>query len=284
MERRARSHAHWLLLVPGVGFIAVLLAAALTMTAMQSIGFFNYFGQSQIGLHEWERAFNQQFLDSFLYSTCIGVVSSFGALLLAFPLALYLRRGFFGQAFFVALMRVPLFMPALVAAFLILNLVAYHGIVNEVLVGLGIIEKPLRMLHDDWGIGVVAIQIWKNFPFQLLILMAVVLGIPRELEEAARDLGAGYLGAVRHVLLPLSVPGMLTAVILVFIGVFGDYAINVVAGPHYPQSLALRMYVHAYSLGEWGQAACVAVVLIVGSLLFVWFYTRLASLIGGTMR
>ena len=281
MTRKSHTLSTLLLLLPGVGYVALLIAAVLVMTLLQSIGFFSFTQETIIGLQEWSQVLNKETLDSFLYSAKIAFVSSFGALVFAYPLALYLRKNFIGKSYFTALIRVPLFVPALVAAFLILNILSFHGIINEVLVALRIIKEPLRLTHDDWGVGVVAIQIWKNLPFQTLILTSVLASIQSDLESAAKNLGANAFQVFRHILFPLSIPGVLTGVILVFIGVFGDYSINTVAGPMYPPSLSIRMYFLSKNFGEWGQAACIAIVIMVSALAFAWLYSRLAKLITG---
>lgn len=281
MTKKNHSLTIFLLLLPGVGYIALFLSAALGMTVLQSFGFFSFSSKTQIGLQEWVQVLNSETWDSFVYTTKIAFVSAFGALLLAYPLALYLRKSFIGKSYLNAIMRVPLFVPALVAAFLILNILSFHGIFNEFLLALGIIREPMRLTHDDWGIGVIAIQIWKNLPFLTLILSAALVNIPVDFEHAASNLGANALAVFRHVIFPLSIPGALTGVILVFIGVFGDYAINIIAGPLYPPSLAIRMYLLGKSFGEWGQAACHAIIIILGSIFFAWLYSKLANLLMG---
>jgi putative spermidine/putrescine transport system permease protein len=267
-----------LLLMPAVGFVAVFLAAVLAMTVMQSVGLFSFTAKTEIGLQSWAAAATGQTWDSFSYSAKIAATSAFGALVLAYPFALYLRRSFVGKPLLNAIVRVPLFVPALVAAFLILNVMSFHGIVNDVLVRLGVIAEPLRLTHDDWGLGVVFIQVWKNLPFLALILTAVLADVPGDLEDAARNLGAGPFAVFRHVLLPLSIPGAQTGVTLVFIGVLGDFAINAIAGPLYPPSLSIRMYLLGRNFGEWGQAAVIAIVIMASSLLFAWLFSILARL------
>jgi putative spermidine/putrescine transport system permease protein len=279
MTRKSHRLAVILLLLPAVGYVVLFLGSSLGMTVMQSVGFFSFGAETEIGLGHWSEALSGQTIDSLLYSVRIAFMSAFGALLLAFPLALYLRRSFVGKPLFTAILRVPLFVPSLVAAFLILNIVSYHGILNESLVWLGLIDEPLRLTHDEWGLGVVFIQIWKNLPFQALILTAVLANIPKDLEAAARNLGAGRWGVFRHVLMPLSVPGIQTGVTLVFIGVLGDYAINAIAGPLYPPSLSIRMYLLGKNFGEWGQAAVIAMLIIGASLFFAWTFTSFAKLL-----
>ena len=278
MTRRGHRLAIVLLVLPAVGYVALFLIAVLFMTMLQSFGFFSFRASTAIGLTEWTHVLDGQLWDSFSYSTRIALASSIGGLCLAYPLALYLRKRFLGRTLISNLLRVPLFLPALVAAFLILNIMSFHGILNEALLAAGLIKEPLRMTHDDQGIGVLVIQIWKNLPFQTLILTAVLGNIPRELEAAARNLGAGSFSVFRFVLFPLSLPGAVTGVVLVFIGVLGDYAVNSIAGPLYPPSLAIRMYLLSHSFSEWGQAACVAIITMVTSLVFAFLLARLARL------
>ena len=276
MTKKNHTLTILLLLLPGVGYIALMLAAALVMVMLQSMGLFNFTGVSQFGFQEWREVFNQQTWDAFLYSSKIAFTSSVMCMILAYPLALYLRKEFLSKKFFNAVIRMPLFMPALVAAFLILNIIAYHGLFNEFLIRLGVIREPLRLTHDDWGFGVVGIQIWKNLPFQTLIVASVLASIQSDLENAAKNLGAGPWAVFRDILFPLSIPGIVTGVVLVFIGIFGDYAINTVAGPKYPPSLAIRMYTNARVFNDWGQAACLAVIIILSSMVYAWLITRVA--------
>jgi len=137
------------------------------------------------------------------------------------------------------------------------------------------------MLNDKFGWGVLAIQVWKNLPFQLLIIASVLATIRGDIEDAARNLGAGPWQVLRHIVLPLSMPGILIAVALVFIMTFGDFAITRVAGPIYPSSLAVLMQTKAMTLNEWNVAACIGMVIIVASLLFVALYARMARLLQG---
>jgi putative spermidine/putrescine transport system permease protein len=229
----------------------------------------------------WASLADQQFLDSFLFSLRVGIGSAFFTLLLSYPLALYLRRRSAGAWILGAILKVPLFVPALVAAFLIVNTMAFHGVINGVLIWLGILDKPVRMLNDEFGWGVLAIQVWKNLPFQMVIITSVLATIRNDLEDAARNLGANWWRVIWHVILPLSIPGILIAVALVFIMTFGDFAITKIAGPVYPSSLSVLMHTSAFTLGEWNKAACIGVVIIVTSLLFVALYARMARLLQG---
>jgi putative spermidine/putrescine transport system permease protein len=273
-----------LLVLPGAGFIFLFLSAALVMTFLQSIGLYALTAPSQLTGAYWLSLLDKSFLDSFLFSFKVGIGSAFGTLLFAYPLALFLRRRRFGSRTIGSIIKIPLFVPALVAAFLILNMLAFHGVLNSLLLWLGIIDRPLRLLNDKFGWNVLIIQIWKNLPFQLLIISAVLETIQSDIEDAARNLGASPLRVIWHILLPLSAPGIMIAVVLVFVLTFGDYAITKVAGPVYPSSLSVNMYTQAFTLQQWGTAACIGMVIVTTSLIFVAIYARTARAIAERER
>ena len=87
MTKKDHSFPIFLLLTPGIGFIAVMLAASFAMVIMQSFGLFNFTGESIFGFQNWINSFNRQNLDSFLYSSKIAFFSSFISLIIAYPLA-----------------------------------------------------------------------------------------------------------------------------------------------------------------------------------------------------
>ncbi len=99
MTKKNHSFLIFILLMPGIGFIAVMLAASFVMVILQSLGLFNFTGESVFGVHNWIASFTRQNLDSFLYTSKIAFLSSFVSLIIAYPLALQLRRSFFGKKY-----------------------------------------------------------------------------------------------------------------------------------------------------------------------------------------
>jgi putative spermidine/putrescine transport system permease protein len=269
------------MLVPGIGFILFFIAAAVFMTVARSFGLFSITGTSAFTLKNWAIVATREVSDSLFFSLKMGVLSSIGTVLLAFPVALFFRKGGSGKRLLGSIIKIPLFIPALVAAFLIVNLISYHGIVNEVLIGLHLIKEPLRMLNDPFGWGVVFIQVWKNLPFVLLILSASLAGIHDDVVDAARNLGAGTWAVAFRIYVPLAMSGILVAMILMFIKAFGDFPITSVAGPIYPLSISFRMHATATMFQQWDQAAVLGVIIIVTALFVVWAYSRLAEFVGG---
>ena len=129
------------------------------------------------------------------------------------------------------------------------------------------------MRNDSAGIGSLIVQIWKNVPFQMLIMYSAIESIRKDVIDAARNLGAGRMKTLFHVIIPLSLPSALVAVIMVFIQTFNDFSIAKTTGPLYPTTISNLMYQYAYTFFEWNNAACIGVLMMATSVLFVALYT-----------
>lgn len=282
MKEKEISPIHILMLFPGVGFILLFIGSSIFLTIVQSFGLFSITGKSVFTLENWKAILQtRESMDSLFFSLKMGLLSSIGIVVVAFPIALFFRKGGTGKGILGSIIKVPLFIPALVAAFLILNLISYHGLVNTALMRLNLIDEPLRMLNDKFGWGVVFIQIWKNLPFVLLIVMASLASIRDDTIDAAKNLGAGYWSVFFRMYVPLAMPGILVSMILMFIKAFGDFPIVSVAGPIYPSSMAGRMHIMATIYQEWDQAAVLGVIIIVTAFIVIWAYSRFAELFKG---
>ena len=282
MKEKEISPIDILMLFPGVGFILLFIGSSIFLTLVQSFGLFSITGKSMFTLENWKAILQtRESMDSLFFSLKMGLLSSIGTVVVAFPIALFFRKGGTGKGILGSIIKVPLFIPALVAAFLVLNLISYHGLVNTALMRLNLINEPLRMLNDKFGWGVVFIQIWKNLPFVLLIVMAALASIRDDTIDAAKNLGAGYWSVFFRMYVPLAMPGILVSMILMFIKAFGDFPIVSVAGPIYPSSMAERMHIMATIYQEWDQAAVLGVIIIVTAFIVIWAYSRFAELLKG---
>ena len=254
----------WLLMLSGLGTILLLMGSTFYVVIVQSLGWFNLEGDSHFSLEYWRNMLQDEVLQSALFcSVKVSRLGAFGSVIFAGPLALWLRKPMAGKEGIIAVLRAPMFIPGLVAAFLFVNIVAYHGIINELLLALGIISEPLRMQNDDFGWGVVILQIWKNLPFALILVGGAVNAIRNDVLDAASNLGASRWRSFTGVVVPLTLPAVQVTLILVFIGALGDFAFFSVAGPRNTYSLARLMQATAMEYGEWNNAAVIAVIIMV---------------------
>lgn len=268
----------YLLIIPGIGFIVVMLGISIYMMIAQSFGLYNYLGESHLTTQFWEGVLTKRFFDSLRLSLRTGVLSSLIAMVICYPLAIYLQKAKGGK-FLYSIIRIPYFIPALVAAFLIVNVIDYHGIFNQILMFFHIIDEPLSLRNDDAGIGLLVIQVWKNLPFEMIIMYSAIESVRKDVIDAARNLGANGFVVLTRVIVPITIPSAFMAMIMVFIGVFNDFAISSTAGPIYPTSLSTLMRVYAFQYYDWNTAACVGVLALGITVLCVIVYTWVQKLI-----
>lgn len=253
----------WLLMLSGLGTILLLMGSTFYIVIAQSLGWFNLEGDSYFSLEYWRNMLQDEVLQSALfYSVKVSLLGACGSVICAYPLALWLRNPMVGKEGIIAVLRAPMFIPGLVAAFLFVNIVAYHGIINELLLALGVINEPLRMQNDNFGWGVIILQIWKNLPFALILVGGSVNAIRNDVLDAASNLGASRWRSFSSVVVPLTLPAVQVTLILVFIGALGDFAFFSVAGPRNTYSLARLMQATAMEYSEWNNAAVIAAIIM----------------------
>lgn len=275
-----------LLLSPGLGLVMALMVLVLYRAFAQSFGLYNFNGDDALSLRHWAAVLAApRYWNALQWSGYIAVVSATLSVAIAYPLAIWLRRPFRGSFLLSALIKAPYFVPGLVAAFLLINVISYHGFVNEVLIWLGIWDAPLRMQNDRAGIAVIGLQVWKQLPMAFLLLSGAVAAIPDSVLHAAQDLGAGGWDRFRKVVLPLTVKAMQAALILIFIGAAGDFTFQAVAGPTRENSLATLMVAYQGSnYSDWNAAAVVGVTLMVLSLIGSVIFAALVQIVTKMME
>ena len=276
MKKGKKFEWGYLLLIPGLGFIAFFLVAAIGMMVLQSVGFLNFTGESGFSLEFWKGLFHENFYDNLIYSLKIAIWTSVICIVIVYPLSLTVKN-MPGSKTWLSLLKIPMFIPALVACLLITNVVSYNGILNVFLGWLGIIDEPLALRNDSWGVSALITQVWKNIPFMLLIVYSAVESVRKDVLDAGRNLGAGRLRLFWEVTLPLTMPSAVVAMIMTFIKVFNDYTISRVMGPIYPSTLSNLMHKQAYLYNDWHTAACIGCLMIVTAVVFVSLYTWLAN-------
>lgn len=257
---------HWLrvalLLLPGVGLIGAFIGSVVFIAIAQSFGYYNLTGESAFTLDYWRAMLDRRLFErSVAYSLYVGLFSAVASVIIAYPLALWLRKPFPGSSLIGAVLKAPLLVHGLVAAFLYVNVIAYHGIVNQFMQWIGLWTGPRVLQNDDNAIGVLILQTWKNMPFALLLLTGAVQAISDDVLDAARDMGSGPFARFRKVVAPLTVSALQAAMVIIFIGAVADYSFQAIAGPINRQSVA-QLMVFFKGDGQWNNAAVVGVSLM----------------------
>jgi len=154
--------------------------------------------------------------------------------LVAYPVAYYIsfyvapKR----KAMWIFLITIPFWTSYLMRIFLWKVILGYNGVINGTLTGLGIIDEPLSfILYNQNAVVITLAHAW--IPFAILPIFVALERVDRSLIEAAEDLGDSGLRRFFRVTLPLSMPGVIAATIIVFIPTIGDYVTpRLVGGPN----------------------------------------------------
>ena len=169
-----------------------------------------------------------------LRSLKLSIFVTFFTIMLAFPVAYYVsfyvnpKR----KPFWIFMITIPFWTSYLMRIFLLKVILGYNGVINGSLMGLGIIESPIREIaYSQNAVIITLAHAWV--PFAILTIFVALEKIDRSLLEAAKDLGDGPFRRFIRITLPLAMPGVIAATVIVFIPTIGDYVTpRLVGGPN----------------------------------------------------
>jgi multiple sugar transport system permease protein len=211
----------WALVLPAVGAILLVALFPLVWTAWESVHLHNlqmpWLDRPFVGLANYIEALRDPRFWGALGHTAFFAVTSVGLeLVLGLWLALAMNRAFRGRGLVRAAILIPWAIPTVVSALLWRFLFeGQSGVVNAVLVRLGVLREPLVWFieaNTAW-VPVILSDVWKTTPFVALLLLAGLQNIDASLYEAARIDGASAWRQFRFVTLPLLKPAILVALI-----------------------------------------------------------------------
>jgi putative spermidine/putrescine transport system permease protein len=263
-----------LLLLPGIGYLALLFGFPLVLALLGGFGLFNIGRDNHLTLEYYQELFtNKEYRDGLWYTLYLAFASTLFSLVVSIPLAALLQRSFTGKKLFNAFYKIPLVVPSIVAAFLVLTMLDQGGISSRVLALLNL-DLP-KLVRDRFALGVLIAMSWKSIPFMTLIVGGSMASISSDLLHAARSLGAKPLTVFWSIQVPLALPGITAATLLVFIGGMGAFAIPNLLGPVYPTPLSVHMYENAFQRNQWGLVSAMGTLISVVSCLVLLGYYRL---------
>ena len=226
-----------ILLLPLMAVTLTVIIACVNVL-LQSIGYVPAFGLTKITLGYYREVFKRpEFLSALWVSLRIAFVST---LLAA---ALGKRRAGGGMLYTV---RFPILVPHTVVALFIMTLLGQTGIVARAAYGLGLISDytkfPQILFTPGYG-GAIAGYLWKEIPFVAYYTLALMASVSNTLGEAAENLGASPLRSFFSVTLPMSLPAVSKAALIIFIYAFGGYELPALLGSTLPKALPVQAYI-----------------------------------------
>ncbi|MBS0364375.1 MAG: ABC transporter permease subunit [Proteobacteria bacterium] len=237
-------------------------------------------GRPSLELHTSAYAFlftDPLYISSYLYSLKVAAVSTLLCLLLGLPMAYAIARASDAtRPVLLMLVVLPFWTSFLLRVYAWIGLLNTNGVINNVLLTLGIIHEPLVMMQTDFAvyIGIV----YSYLPFMILPLYANLEKHDITLLEAAADLGAPPWRAFLRITLPLAVPGIVAGSLLVFIPAVGEYVIPTLLGRTDQLMIGRVLTDEFFENRDWPVASAVAILmlllLVVPILLFQRYQRR----------
>ena len=236
-DRQIPESARGLTLVsPAFLYAVLLLAAPLTAVVIISFWTQNYLELDRtLTIANYEKAWTEPvYRTLMLRSLKISAIVTIATVLFSFPVAYYVafhvpaRR----KAAWIFFLTIPFWTSYLMRIFLWKVILGYNGVVNSSLIGIGLIQEPLNfLLYNQNAVILTLSHSWV--PFAILPIFVALVRIDHSLLEAAEDLGDGPVRRFFRVTLPLAMPGVIAATVIVFIPTIGDYVTpRLVGGPN----------------------------------------------------
>ena len=217
------------------------------------------------------------YLDVLLSTLKLGVLVTCITLILGYPVAYFLVRT---RLPFKNWLRMAVISPLLVSVVIRtygwLILLSDRGLVNQALLGSGIIHEPIKLLFTYNGVLIGLIHVF--LPLMILSLVGVIENINPSLEDAAENLGANWIQRFLWVTLPLSLPGILAGSLLVFSLSIAAYVTPQLLGGPSLMLLSTMVFQQIMVVLDWGFGAAISVVLLFMTLLIIFVYTRILNL------
>lgn len=177
----------------------------------------------------YQQVTNPIYLSIFEKSFLVAGLSTFLCLLFGYPFAYIIARmQSRWKNFLMLLIIIPFWTSSLIRSYALIAIIKAKGILNSLLIGLGIIHQPLSILFTNTA--VIIGLVYNLMPFMILPIMTNVERLDIRLVDAARDLGASWFTTFRKIIIPLTMPGIISGCILVFLPAMTLFYISDILG------------------------------------------------------
>lgn len=265
----------------GLSMLPVLLWLCLFLVVpMLIVVGISFMGRDDLGnvvldfnLDAYALFFDPLYLGIYWDTILLSVVTTALCLLLSYPLAYYIANaGPRMQTWGLVLITVPFWINFLIRTYAWVLLLRTQGIVNELLLGMGLISEPLQMLYTK---GAVLLgMVYTFIPFMVLPIYVALEQMDKKLLEAASDLGATRWRAFWHITLPQTKSGIMTGSVLVYVSTTGMFVVTDILGG--AKSAMISNIIQSQFLGarNWPFGSALSVIFVITSLILIALFNR----------
>ncbi|XCP86426.1 sugar ABC transporter permease [Roseburia hominis] len=280
--KKKKNALPYLFLAPAIFVIIAIFAIPLVNLLWYSFAKVDLIGnfRSWAGFSNYKYLFTEAFAQTMVRTLIWVVFGIAGIFVVGTALALALNKPIPGRGFFRAVVIIPWVIPHVFAGTMwswVLN--STNGIVNTLLLEIGLIKQPISFLGPDFALAtVIFIRIWKGVPFWVMSLLSALQTIPFEVEEAARLDGAVGLRYFWHITLPLLRPVMIMSGTILMAWSFTIFDLIYVitgGGPlNATELLSITIYKKAFINADLGGASAIAIFTMVFVSIIAFFLMK----------
>ncbi|KIC17148.1 ABC transporter permease [Leisingera sp. ANG-DT] len=202
---------------------------------------------------------------------------------LAYPIAYFIAFRTQKKTLWLLLITIPFWSSYLLRVFSWKLILGFNGVMNSALISLGLIEEPLTfLLYNEFAVVLTLAHAWA--PFAILPIYVSLQKIDRSLLEAATDLGLTKLERFIRVTLPLTVPGIIAASLIIFIPTVGDYVTPSLVGGSQGKMVANLIQVQFGPANNWPLGATLSLVAMASVGFVAILFVILATALGRRIR
>ncbi len=213
------------------------------------------------------------YIKAYLNSIKVAAVSTLLCLLIGYPIAYSMARSSTStRNILLLLVTLPFFTSFLLRVYAWIGILKNNGLLNNLLMSLGIIHEPIQMLQTDFAVYVGIV--YSYLPFMILPLYANLEKMDLTLLEAAADLGCKPWQAFLKITLPLSLHGILAGCLLVFIPAVGEFVIPSLLGDPGMLMIGKVLWTEFFNNRDWPIASAVAIALLLFLVIPIMFLDR----------
>ena len=241
-----KKSSAWFMLTPGLVILFLFLAIPLLRVLFPSIFSGAYPFDAYVGFFQ-----DEYYRKIFIRTVKIAVITTFVCMVGGIPTAYFISRcSKKWRGILLAASIFPMMTNSVIRSFAWINILGSNGIINKVLVGLGVVPKPLKLLYTDFSIIIGSVYLF--LPLMIVTVAGVMENIDDDMMEAALSLGAARMEAFMKVIFPMSLPGIIVGGILVFTGTLTAYTTPQLLGGNSNMVMATLIYQRAMSVSNTG--------------------------------
>lgn len=223
------------------------------------------------------------YINTYLSSLKYAAINTLCCLIIGYPFAYFMARSpARWRPALLMLVSLPFWTSYLLRVYAWRGLLDDHGVINNLLLWIGIIDSPIKMMHTSFSMSIG--MIYTYLPFMILPLYSNLVKMDLRLLEAAKDLGAGPVKTFWLITVPLSKNGIIAGAMLVFIPSVGEYVIPELLGGPSTLMIGRILWDEFFSNNDWGMAAAVAVTMVVLILIPLVIFNKYQTAGSNAMR